>query len=210
MCDYYETNAEQYAAQTGFADLSDQYGRFLPLLKKGARILDVGSGSGRDAVRFQRQGYQVTALEPSGNLCREIRKIFTGETVCARIQDYRPAVRYDGIWACASLLHLKEEELLQFFACLDLYLKNGGVIYLSGKQGVPTGTGADGRFFLEFTGQLPEKILQTNADLKLEQLWYTGDVQGRQDFYWMNLIFRLQTTGGKHGHEKYPVFLPGV
>ena len=45
MSNYYESNAERYAAETFFADMSEQYQRFLPLLKKGAKILDVGSGS---------------------------------------------------------------------------------------------------------------------------------------------------------------------
>ena len=79
MCNYYESNAELYAAETFSADMSKQYQRFLPLLKNGVKILDVGSGSGRDACYFQKQGYQVTALEPSKNLGREIRKVFSGK-----------------------------------------------------------------------------------------------------------------------------------
>ena len=45
MNNYYESNAERYAAETFSADMSEQYRRFLPLLKDGAKILDVGSGS---------------------------------------------------------------------------------------------------------------------------------------------------------------------
>ena len=62
MCEYYEMNAKQYAQATFSADMSEQYKRFLPLLGERARILDVGSGSGRDACYFQNHGYQVTAL----------------------------------------------------------------------------------------------------------------------------------------------------
>ena len=191
MCNYYESNAEHYAAETFFADMSEQYQRFLPLLKKGAKILDVGSGSGRDACYFQKHGYQVTALEPSKNLCREIRKVFSGEIICSDIQNYRPKERYDGIWACASLIHLQEEEILRFFEKIDLYLNDNGVVYVSGKNGIPTGEGEDGRFFLEFTEQLVEKILTVNEQLKPEQLWYTEDVSGRQGFRWMNLVLRM-------------------
>ena len=191
MYNYYETNAERYAAETFSADMSEQYNRFLPLLKEGARILDVGSGSGRDACFFQSRGYQVTALEPSGNLCREIGKVFPGEIVCSDIQNYRPEERYDGIWACASLLHLREEELLHFFGHLDLYLKENGIMYISGKNGISTGKAADGRYFLEFTEALLEKILARNPRLKLEEMWYTEDVTGREGFRWMNIIIRL-------------------
>lgn len=190
MCEYYEINAKQYAAATFSADMSEQYRRFLPLLKEGARILDVGSGSGRDACCFQKLGYQVTALEPSKNLCREIRKVFSGEIVCSDIQSYWPRERYDGIWACASFLHLQEEEVLRFFEKLDLYLKDSGIVYLSGKNGIPTGKAADGRYFLEFTERLVEKILAVNERVKIEELWYTEDVSGRDGGRWMNVIFR--------------------
>ena len=197
MCNYYESNAEHYAAETFSADMSEQYQRFLPLLKKGAKILDVGSGSGRDACYFQKHGYQVTALEPSKNLCREIRKVFSGEIICSDIQNYQPKERYDGIWACASLIHLQEEEILRFFEKIDLYLNDNGVVYVSGKNGIPTGEGEDGRFFLEFTEQLVEKILTVNEQLRPEQLWYTEDVSGRQGFRWMNLIYRISYTSTK-------------
>ena len=192
MSNYYESNAERYAAETISADMSEQYQRFLPLLKKGAKILDVGSGSGRDACYFQKQGYQVTALEPSKNLGREIRKVFSGEIVCSDIQSYQSMERYDGIWACASLIHLQEEEVLCFFRKIDMYLNDNGIVYASGKSGISTGEVADGRFFLEFTEQLVEKILTVNKQLQLEQLWYTEDVRGRRGFRWLNVVLRLR------------------
>ncbi|OUN26139.1 methyltransferase type 12 [Blautia sp. An81] len=192
MCNYYESNAEHYAAETIYADMSEQYQSVLPLLKKGAKILDVGSGSGRDACYFQKQGYQVTALEPSKNLGREIRKVFSGEIVCSDIQSYQTTERYDGIWACASLIHLQEEEILCFFKKIDMYLNDNGIVYVSGKSGISTGEVEDGRFFLEFTEQLVEKILTVNKQLQLEQLWYTEDVSGRRGFRWLNVVLRLR------------------
>ena len=191
MCKYYETNVKRYARETFSADMSEQYQRFLPLLRKQARILDVGNGSGRDACYFQKYGYQVTALEPSKNLCRESRKVFSGEIICSDLQSYRPDQPFDGIWACASLLHLREKEILHFFEKIDLYLKDNGLIYFSGKNGIPTGRAADGRYFLEFTEQLVEKILAANERMQLEELWYTEDVNGRQGFRWMNGIMRI-------------------
>lgn len=192
MCNYYESNAERYAAETFSANMSKQYQRFLPLLKNGGKILDVGSGSGRDACYFQKQGYQVTALEPSKNLGREIRKVFSGEIVCSDIQSYQPTERYDGIWACASLIHLQEEEVLCFFRKIDMYLNDSGIVYASGKSGISTGEVADGRFFLDFTEQLVEKILTVNKQLKLEQLWYTEDARGRGELRWLNVVLRLR------------------
>ena len=191
MCEYYEINAKRYAKETFPADMSEQYKRFLPLLREYARILDVGSGSGRDACYFQKKGYQVTALEPSKNLCREIRKVFSGEIVCSDIQSYQPDQRYDGIWACASFLHLQEKEVLSFFEKINLYLNEKGIVYLSGKNGITIGKAADGRYFLEFTEQLVGKILAVNDRMKLEELWYTEDVSGRKGFRWMNVVLKM-------------------
>ena len=191
MCEYYEMNAKRYAQETFSADMSEQYKRFLPLLGERARILDVGSGSGRDACYFQKKGYQVTALEPSKNLCREIRKVFSGEIVCSDIQSYQPDQRYDGIWACASFLHLQEKEVLSFFKKINLYLNEKGIVYLSGKNRITIGKAADGRYFLEFTEQLVGKILAVNDRMKLEELWYTEDVSGRKGFRWMNVVLKM-------------------
>lgn len=191
MCEYYEINAKQYAEETFSADMSEQYKRFLPLLRGRTRILDVGSGSGRDACYFQKHGYQVTALEPSKNLCREIRKVFSGEIVCSDIQSYQPDNKFDGIWACASFLHLREEDILCFFGNISYYLNDNGIVYLSGKTGISTGEAVDGRYFLEFTEELVEKILAVSERMELEALWYTEDVSGRKGFRWMNIVLKI-------------------
>ena len=73
-----------------------------------------------------------------------------------------------------------------------MYLNDNGIVYASGKSGISTGEVADGRFFLEFTEQLVEKILTVNKQLQLEQLWYTEDVRGRRGFRWLNVVLRLR------------------
>ena len=191
MDEYCEENAKCYAEETLSANLSEQYQRVIPLLKEGVRILDVGSGSGLDVCYFPQQRYQVIELKSSRNLCLEIRKVFSGEVVCSDIQSYQPTQRFDGIWSCASLIHLSEEDLLCFFRKVDLYLNDNGVVYISGKTGIPTGKSADGCYFLEFTEQLVEKTLAVNAKLKMKELQYAEDVSGTKGFRWMNVIFKM-------------------
>ena len=146
-----------------------------------------GSGSGRDACYFQNQGYQVTALEPSKNLCREIRKVFSGEIVCSDIQNYRPDAALD----CCVISPFARKEVLWFFEKINLYLNDNGIVYLSGKSGIPTGEAEDGRYFLEFTEALVENILVVNERMKLKELWYTEDVSGRKGFRWMNIVLKM-------------------
>lgn len=191
MPDYYEVNAKEYFAQTFQTDMSEIYQHFIPKLTAGCRILDLGSGSGRDAVYFDKQGFEVTALEPSYGLCKKMHEYFDGEIVCLSIEKYQPARKFDAIWACASLVHLTKAELLTFFAEIDRYLKPGGVIYVSGKNGIQTGTHSDGRFFLEFNETLLREILET-ASLRVEEIWYSEDAVGRNEFQWMNFVLKYQ------------------
>ena len=81
---------------------------------------------------------------------------------------------------------------MRFFEKMDLYLKDNGIIYFSGKNGIPTGKAADGRYFFEFTEQLVEKILAANERMQLEELWYSEDVIGIKNFRWMNVIMRME------------------
>lgn len=192
MPDYYEVNAKEYFAQTFQTNMTEAYGHFLPKLACGSRILDLGSGSGRDAVYFSRHGYEVTALEPSHSLCEEIHRHFYGEIVCSSIENYQPARRFDAVWACASLLHLTKEELLRFFTELDKYLKPGGLLYASGKNGIQTGRCGDGRYFLEFSEALLQEILEAAAYLEIDEIWYSKDVSGRSEFRWMNFVLKYQ------------------
>ena len=36
-----------------------------------------------------------------------------------------------------------------------------------------------------------EKILAVNERMKMEELWYTEDVSGREGFRWMNVVFKM-------------------
>ena len=57
MRDYYDQNAEEYAALTFNVDMSEIRSRFLRHVSPGGSILDAGCGSGRDTVAFSRLGH---------------------------------------------------------------------------------------------------------------------------------------------------------
>ena len=80
--------------------------RFLACLPAGAAILDFGCGSGRDAKAFLELGFSVEASDGSEELCRRASEL-TGIPVKRMLfSELSAADRYDGIWACASILHL--------------------------------------------------------------------------------------------------------
>src|ERR1019366_7277192 len=99
---------------------------------------------------------------------------------------------FDGIWACASLLHIARRDLNSVLARLTKALKPNGVLYLSFKRG-DSERMENGRFFNDLNETLLAATLANHPELALVQVWITEDVRndrrGRQD--WLNAIVRL-------------------
>lgn len=71
---FYDNNAERYAWQTAQADLSELYARFVPHVKAGGRILDVGCGGGRDLREFKSRGFRCVGIDPAPRLAQFARE----------------------------------------------------------------------------------------------------------------------------------------
>ena len=78
--DYYNKHAEEFTTSTFEVDMKSLYQPFLAELPEGARILDVGCGSGRDTLAFKNFGHQVEAIDYSEELFGKARQ-FTGALV---------------------------------------------------------------------------------------------------------------------------------
>ena len=187
---YYNENAKQFIDGTIAVDFSENQNLFLELLPAGGRILDFGCGSGRDTKYFFAHGYQVDALDGSLELCRAASE-YTGIPVKHMLfQELTDVEVYDGIWACASVLHVKKAELAEIFDRMCTATKTGGIIYVSFKYGDFEGE-RNGRYFTDMTESSVEDLLQSIPALKVEKQWVTGDVrEGRGDERWLNVILR--------------------
>jgi hypothetical protein len=116
--------------------------------------------------------------------------VYLGQAVSVcRFDEFVSAVPVDGIWACASLLHVAAAELPLVLAHLVQPLRVGGHVYCSFKYG----DGMVSRAGRTFT-QLDESgLAQLLAGLPLEAVtvWQTGDLRaGRADERWLNAIVR--------------------
>ena len=160
---------------------------FLEMLPAGGRILDLGCGPGRDTRLFLERGFRVTAVDGSEELCR-LAEAFTGHPVIhSTFQEFRPGESYDGIWACASLLHLPKEEIVRVIERLSPFLREGGVFYMSFKYGSFSGE-RNGRYFTDLTEQDMDGILAGIPALGLVRYALTGDVRpGRGHEKWLNV-----------------------
>ena len=94
---------------------------------------------------------------------------------------------YDGIWSCASLLHLDNKELISFFQNLNRNLKVEGAIYISVKTAIETGVDNKGRFMKNFTEEELRGYLDL-AGIEIVETWDTGDQLNREGFSWINVI----------------------
>ena len=185
--DYYNKNAESYFGQTAGADFSETYDRFLKYVPAGGRIMDAGCGSGRDAAAFVRRGYDAAGLDASEALAEIAReKQGIPVTVCS-MADWQAETPYDGIWCCASLLHLSDEEVRGFFRNLPANLGNKGALFVSVKTGIETGYDEKGRFMRNFTEDEVRSLCES-AGLTIQELWETRDKLGRKGLDWLNVI----------------------
>ena len=188
--DYYNLNAENFIENTQNVDMHLAQDKFLHLLNEGAAILDFGCGSGRDTKYFLDQGYHITAIDGSAELCR-LASAFTGIEVKKMLfQELDEIDTYDGIWACSSILHLPKNELLLVIRKMCDALKGTGVIYTSFKYSDFEGV-RNGRYFTDFTEDSFKEFIAEIPELTIEDQWITGDVRlGRGEEKWLNLILR--------------------
>ena len=128
--EFYNQNAESFFNDTIQVDMSELYRPFVQRVKPGGRILDAGCGSGRDAKAFLAMGFQVDAMDASVEMVK-LASQFTGLPVKQQtLESITDIERYDGIWACASLLHLPEALLPKVFTQFEAALKPmGGYVF---------------------------------------------------------------------------------
>lgn len=187
---FYNDNAESFFNNTVNADMSSTYNIFEENLSdKTGEILDLGCGSGRDAKHFIDAGFKVTALDLSPILAAKASEYIGQKVIVANMKDLDFSDKFIGIWACASLLHLTENEVLETLKRCHKALKNNGTIYVSFKYG-ETNFEKDGRSFTCFTR---DKFLNLIKDLDFyyRATFETGDVRpGRENEKWLNVILK--------------------
>ncbi|MFP3523861.1 class I SAM-dependent methyltransferase [Pantoea sp. SIMBA_072] len=216
--DYYRQNAQRFFTNTASVDMSALYPPFIDCLPPGARILDAGCGSGRDVKAFSEMGFIVEAFDASAELVALARQLSGKPVAQMRFQDVDAVERYDGIWCCASLLHVSKAELPGVMTKLAMALKPGGVGYLSFKHGHGERE-KDGRRFTDMDRAGLQKLIERintpggslltkntmeikseagsedtavkRFALEIDKIWQTGDVRiGRGDEVWLNAIIR--------------------
>ena len=188
--EYYNENVSKFVNDTQDVVFCATQDLFLSYLNEGDSILDLGCGSGRDTKYFLSKGYKVDATDGSEEICK-VASDYTGINVkCLLFNELDEIDKYDGIWACASILHLDRDDLIDVFNRIARALKDNGILYTSFKYSEFEGM-RNGRYFTDFTLESFNEFQTNIPEFIIEKKWITRDVRaGREDEKWLNLIMR--------------------
>ena len=188
--DYYNQKASEFYNNTVKVNFSKIQQDFCKYIATGGKILDLGCGSGRDSKAFLDAGYDVTAIDGSSELCKIASQFIGKDVECTTFQDYQTDTIFDGIWACATLLHLNKEDIVKVMNKLSKNLKQDGCFYASFKYGDFSGI-RNGRFFQNMTETSFKELLKNMPYYELISFAITSDVRsGREDEKWLNAFLR--------------------
>ena len=189
--EYYNQNAQSFYESTVEADMSFWRDKFIALLPNGGRVLDAGCGSGRDSKAFIQSGFSVVAFDASKELCRLASELIDQEVWQMKFQEISFDEEFDGVWACASLLHVSSDEIEDVMNRIYKSLQSGGIFYASFKYGDGL-TERVGRIFTDYTEESARELFK-QAGFEIIECVETNDVRpGREGEKWVNVIARKQ------------------
>jgi superfamily II DNA or RNA helicase/SAM-dependent methyltransferase len=191
---YYNRNAARYVADTVEVNVSALRERFLAEIPAGGFILDAGCGSGRDSLAFLQHSYRVRAFDAAPEIARLAAELIKQPVQVQRFEELDERAAYDGIWACASLLHLPAAELPNALQRLWAALKPDGVLYLSLKHGDGERVDAEGRHFTDATEARLRDWLAVLPEVAAIDCWLTPDQRPNRPETWLNALVRRDTA----------------
>lgn len=187
---HYNEHAEEFIADTVAVNMEPLYLPFLECIPQGGSILDAGCGSGRDTKAFQERGYEVTAIDASARMVEAASRLTSAPVRQMRFQEMDWDEEFDGVWACASVLHVPRSEIGDVLRRFVRALRPAGVAFLSFKRGDGERQVA-GRHFTDFTKDVLTKYVLECPGLEMVRLWGSNDQRlGREGEEWVSVIAR--------------------
>ncbi|MDQ2998361.1 MAG: class I SAM-dependent methyltransferase [Chloroflexota bacterium] len=181
----YDQIAADYAAQAGRNDaLVESRRRFAGRLAVGARVLDVGCGPAHDTAELRELGLRAAGIDRSRGMLAQAQRhqlpLLLGDMRHLPVR----AGALDGLWVCASFLHIPKHDAPAVLGELRRVLRLGGVLFISIKRGqgqrwIARGTGGQ-RFFVFYHEDELDTLLTTSGFVVRES-WLDTDHLGRPE-----------------------------
>lgn len=187
----YDETAKQYVELTfdfgKFKNLKYDIDKFIAYTKMEDLILDVGSGSGRDLNYLMEHNRRAIGIDMSKGLIEEAKKRTAAKILLMDMRKlYFEDDTFDGIWSCASLLHIPKSQTDQTMYEFGRVLKPEGVLYLSLKEGEGEKVDKNGKFFSYYrTDELADLVEKTGFKV-LESYTSVDD----RNITWISLFAR--------------------
>jgi SAM-dependent methyltransferase len=138
----YDATAAEYAAEAAEMPgwVATEIKAFVTVLGGPGRILEIGSGGGRDALEFEKRGISVRRTDVSRGFVELLRERGFEADLLDPLNDdltdpRRPDTLYDGTWACACLIHVAREDFGTVLGRLAEATRTGGPLHVSVRDG---------------------------------------------------------------------------
>jgi SAM-dependent methyltransferase len=142
---FYADNAAAYVQHA--TGPTPQLAAFMARLPVGASVLELGTGNGRDAAAMLAAGFAVTPSDAAPELAAEAQTRLGRPVRIMAFNELDDVEAYDGVWACAALLHAPRDELTDDLARIHRALRPGGHFMASFKSGSNEGRDGLGRYY---------------------------------------------------------------
>lgn len=137
----YDASAKEYAAEAATMPewVDREIDAFVDALGGTGRILEIGSGGGRDARALERRGLSVRRTEVAQGFVDLLRaECFDADRLDPLTDDLadprRPGTPYDGVWSCACLFHVARDDLGVVLGRLAAATRSGGRVHEGFKE----------------------------------------------------------------------------
>lgn len=174
--EFYEANARSYVGARP-DEVSPDLLAFLPRLPQGALILELGCGSGSDALEMERLGYRVDATDGVAAMAAIANERLARGARVMRFDQLDASCEYDAVVACASLLHVPANELSKVICRIWSALRLDGWHFASFKTNGLPGWDKHGRYY-NFPDQHSAEVAYQSAGQWSELIFDTYEGAG--------------------------------
>ena len=201
--EYYEQNAKKVANR--YEEVESPFSSLFPLIfQRGHRVLDIGSGSGRDMALLAEMGIDAWGLDASLELSRQAIRVhpeLEGKIECGFLPRSIPLKfdgSFDGVLLSAVLMHIPDSDLFDAAIRIRQLLKTNGTLLISIPLSRDDMSNEKDR---DIKGRLMVVRPASKVQLLFERIgfenvhkWHTKDACEGRDIDWITLQFKYNGT----------------
>jgi SAM-dependent methyltransferase len=196
----YDKIAAEYAAEAAAmpAWVATEIDAFVASLGGAGRVLEIGSAGGRDALALEKRGISVRCTDVSRGFVELLRaRGFEADLLDPLTDDLadprHPGTPYDGVWACACVIHVARADLGTVLARLAAATRVGGRLHVSVRDGDGEDVSTHG------SAEAPRRYVETYwrapalRSVLTDAGWVVSEIRrcmGRPDDWWLSVRAR--------------------